>query len=57
MNKEAVQIDDLIERLRNGTKLPVLAALMNEAADVIEQMHTSNGQLLELLDRMRQSSD
>ncbi len=29
---------DLISRLRDGTKLPVLAALMNEAADAIEEL-------------------
>lgn len=30
--------EDLIERLRNGTKLPPLNALMNEAADAIEDL-------------------
>ncbi len=30
--------EDLIERLRNGTRLPILAALMNEAADAIEEL-------------------
>lgn len=30
--------EDLIERLRNGTKLPMLRALMNEAADAIEEV-------------------
>ena len=30
--------DDLIERLRTGTGLPVLQALMNEAADAIEEL-------------------
>ena len=30
--------EDLIERLRNGTRLPMLAALMNEAADAIEEL-------------------
>ena len=29
---------DLINRLRSGTKLPVLQALMNEAADEIERL-------------------
>ena len=30
--------DDLIERLRKGTRLPLLQALMNEAADAIEEL-------------------
>ena len=30
--------DDLIERLRKGTGLPVLQVLMNEAADAIENL-------------------
>lgn len=30
--------DDLIDRLRKGTGLPVLQALMNEAADAIEAL-------------------
>lgn len=30
--------DDLIERLRKGTGLPVLQALMNEAADAIDAL-------------------
>jgi hypothetical protein len=30
--------EDLVERLRNGTKLPLLQALMNEAADAIEDL-------------------
>lgn len=33
--------EDLIERLRNGTKLPLLQALMNEAADAIEELDNS----------------
>ena len=35
--------EDLIERLRKGTGLPVLQALMNEAADAIEEMAASRG--------------
>ena len=30
--------DDLIHRLRNGTGLPVIRALMNEAADEISEL-------------------
>lgn len=30
--------DDLIQRLRTATKLPLLQALMNEAADAIEEL-------------------
>lgn len=30
--------DDLIDRLRNGTKLPMLAALMREGAEAIEDL-------------------
>lgn len=30
--------EDLIERLRNGTKLPMLQALMNEAVEAIEKL-------------------
>lgn len=30
--------DDLIDRLRTATKLPLLQALMNEAADAIEEL-------------------
>lgn len=30
--------ENLIERLRNGTKLPLLQALMGEAADAIEDL-------------------
>lgn len=30
--------DDLIDRLRNGTKLPLLQALMNEAVEAIEEL-------------------
>lgn len=30
--------EDLVERLRKGTWLPVLQALMNEAADAIEDL-------------------
>lgn len=30
--------DDLIQRLRNGTKLPLLQALMTEAAEAIEDL-------------------
>lgn len=40
---------DLINRLRSGTKLPVLQALMNEAADEIErlkaELHTCRNEL------------
>ncbi len=35
---EMKHYEDLIERLRNGTRLPILAALMNEAADAIEEL-------------------
>lgn len=30
--------EDLIDRLRTATKLPLLQALMNEAADAIEEL-------------------
>ncbi len=30
--------EDLIERLRTATKLPLLQALMNEAAEAIEEL-------------------
>lgn len=30
--------EDLIERLRNGTALPMIQALLNEAADTIESL-------------------
>lgn len=30
--------DDLIQRLRSATKLPILQALCNEAADAIEDL-------------------
>lgn len=32
--------DDLIERMRGGTGLPVLKALLNEGADAIEELRT-----------------
>jgi hypothetical protein len=31
-------IENLIERLRNGTALPALQALMNEAADALQKL-------------------
>jgi hypothetical protein len=37
--------ENLIERLRNGTKLPLLQALMNEAADAIEELQTRSSVL------------
>ena len=32
--------DDLIERMRGGTGLPVLKALLNEGADAIEELRS-----------------
>lgn len=32
--------DDLIERMRSGTGLPVLKALLNEGADAIEELRS-----------------
>lgn len=32
--------DDLIERMRSGTKLPMISALLNEGADAIEELLT-----------------
>lgn len=32
--------DDLIERMRGGTGLPVLKALLNEGADAIEDLRS-----------------
>lgn len=40
--------ENLIERLRNGTKLPLLQALMNEAADAIEELQPP-GSILEMM--------
>lgn len=37
--------DDLISRLRNGTRLPLIQALMNEAADAIEELQKENASL------------
>lgn len=34
--------ENLIDRLRSATKLPILQALMNEAADAIEEL-SANG--------------
>lgn len=33
---------DLIDRLRNATAFPILQSLMNEAADVIEKLSSSD---------------
>lgn len=38
--------EDLIQRLRTGTGLPVLQALMNEAAEVIENSMRPNWKCL-----------
>ena len=43
--------DDLIERLRNGTKLPLLQALLNEGADAIEELRIY-GAILEMMQEM-----
>mgnify|MGYP007115356664 FL=1 len=32
--------DDTIARMRSGTKLPMISALLNEGADAIEELRT-----------------
>ena len=32
--------DDLTERMRNGTRLPIIQSLLNEGADAIEELRT-----------------
>lgn len=32
--------DDLTDRMRSGTKLPMVSALLNEGADAIEELRT-----------------
>lgn len=32
--------DDLTDRMRSGTKLPMIFALLNEGADAIEELRT-----------------
>lgn len=39
-------IENLIERLRNGTALPALQALMNEAADALQKRADEENQIL-----------
>ena len=38
--KRMKHYDDLIERMRGGTGLPLLAALLNECADAVEELRS-----------------